>query len=425
MTTRLTDSALGKLAPGDHTDPGVTGLQVRVRIGAKGKRRKAWLLRYKWRGRPLRITLGGDSMSLADARRAALSARTLIDRGIDPRAGERPSQRRDLKGPTAIPEAPAARSNDPYSVAALAHEYLERHVKRQRKRPEYVARFLNADVLPKWRHRDARTITPREVVELLDEIVERGAPTMANRGAGVLSQMFRYGIHRAIVQASPVQLLYRPGGKEKPRERVLSEDELQAFLSNLDGIMRYQTAEVGRSPRMAHVLRILLLTGQRRGELALARWRDITLMGSEPLWRIPAEHSKSGAPHTVPLSPDAVREFEALRHYTKGSAFVFPTEDGKAAAEARLITRSVARNVRRFQAVGIEPFTVHDLRRTCRTGLARLKVSQDVAERVLNHKLPAMRAVYDQHQPLDDMRTALVKWAKYLSSRGVEWRKCA
>jgi hypothetical protein len=219
MTARLTDSALGRLSPGDHTDPSVTGLQIRVRIGASGKRRKAWLLRYKWQGRPIRITLGGDSMSLADARGAALSARTLIERGIDPRAAGRPSQRRTLRNPTAVPDAMAAQPNDPHSVAALAHEYLERHVKRQRKRPEYVARFLNADVLTKRQHRDARTITPREVVELLDEIVERGAPTMANRGAGVLSQMFRYGVHSRNRRSTPSSVAL-PTGRQGEAPRV-------------------------------------------------------------------------------------------------------------------------------------------------------------------------------------------------------------
>lgn len=438
MTTkRLTPAGLATLEPGDHTDPAVTGLQIRVREDRHGKRRRTWLLRYKWAGRPVRITLGGDPLGLADARTLALEARRLIDRGIDPRTAERPKGRRaaPLK-PTPAAELPAvlsAAADRPHSVEHLAHEYLERHVKRQRKRPEYVERFLAVEVLPKWAGRDARTITPRQVVELLDGIVERGSPTMANRGAGILSQMFRYGVHRAIVESSPVQLLYRPGGKEKPRERALADAELGALLVNLEAAMRFQTGEGRRSPRMAHALRVLLLTGQRRGELALARWADFTLAGRAPVWRIPAEHSKTGAPHVVPLSPAAVRELEALRKYANGSEYVLPTEDGKAAGDAKLITRSLARNLERLRkaaaamhpAVTLEAFTVHDLRRTCRTGLARLKVPHDVAERVLNHKLPAMREVYDQHEPLDEMRAALVKWAAHLAKLEAAARKAA
>ena len=434
-TSRLTPAGLAGLEPGDHTDPAVIGLQIRVRENRHGKRRRTWLLRYKWQGQPVRITLGGDTLGLADARGLALEARRLIDRGIDPRDAERPTRRRAAPPkPAPVPPAgeparpaglPAPGDFKPHSVEHLAHEYLERHVKRQRKRPEYVERFLAAEVLTPtaWAGRDARTITPRQVVELLDGIVERGSPTMANRGAGILSQMFRFGVHRAIVEASPVQLLYRPGGKEKPRERALTEAELGAFLANLEEAMRYQTGEGRRSPRMAHALRLLLLTGQRRGELGLARWSDVTLSGRAPLWRIPAAHSKTGAPHAVPLSPAAVREFEALRKYANGSDYVLPTEDGKAPADPKLITRSVARNLERLRKaaaamkppVELEPFTVHDLRRTCRTGLARLRVPHDVAERVLNHKLPAMRAVYDQHEPLEEMRAALGKWATHLA----------
>ena len=99
------------------------------------------------------------------------------------------------------------------------------------------------------------------LAKLLDEIADR-APVMANRVAGSLSQMFRFGIHRAILETTPVQRLYRPGGKEKPRARVLSEEELKAFLRNLDDACRFQ--------RLPLILCVLLLTLQRRSELALA-----------------------------------------------------------------------------------------------------------------------------------------------------------
>lgn len=421
MTTRLTDTTLGKLGQGDHTDPAVTGLQVRIREDRNGKRRRTWLLRYKWQGQPVRITLGGGTLSLANARAAALEARALIERGIDPRSADRPSRRRAALRPT--PDSLSDRN--PHSIERLAQEYLERHVNKRRRRPEYVERFLRAEVLTAeaWAGRDARTIAPRQVVELLDGIVERGSPTMANRGAGILSQMFRFGVHRAIVETSPVQLLYRPGGQEKARERVLADDELGALLRNVERVARFQTGDGKRSPRLAHVLRLLLLTGQRRGELALASWADVTLTGKQAAWFIPAEHSKTGAPHTVPLSPAAVREFEALQKYANGSAYVFPTDDGRAPADPRLITRGLARNFERLQVaaseedppVELEPFTVHDLRRTCRTGLSRLGVAHDVAERILNHKLPGMRGVYDRHEPLEEMRAALVKWAEHLA----------
>ena len=245
--------------------------------------------------------------------------------------------------------------------------------------------------------RDARTIKPREVIELLDEIADR-APVMANRVAGLLSQMFRFGIHRAIVETSPVQLLYRPGGKEKPRSRVLSEDELKAFLRNLDDACRFQ--------RLPHVLTLLLLTLQRRGELCSAEWREFRLR-SEDLEDYPDEHSKAGKGHVLPLSDWAIQELRKLKAMASGSRYILPNLDGTGPIDPKYITRSVARCLKRFKSHGIAAFTAHDLRRTGRTGLARLGVSASVAERVLNHARERIEATYDVHDYIDEKRTAL------------------
>ena len=158
-------------------------------------------------------------------------------------------------------------------------------------------------MLPEWKGRDARTITPAEVVDLLDGVVDRGAPVMANRVAALLSQLFRFGIHRHVLIASPVQLLYRPGGKEKPRKRTLTEEELRAYVANRRAFTRYE--------RLEHVINLLLLTGQRRGELALARWGDVDLRART--WIIPDENAKEEQGHAVPLSDWAVEEFAALK----------------------------------------------------------------------------------------------------------------
>src|SRR5215472_10719260 len=190
---------------------------------------------------------------------------------------------------------------------------MTRHVQRRRRRPEYVQRILSANVLPRWGSRDARTIKPREVIELLDEIADR-APVMANRVAGILSQMFRFGIHRSIVESTPVQLLYRPGGKEKPRARVLSEEELKAFLQRLDDACRFQ--------RLPHILRVLLLTLQRRSEIALAEWREFDFKAKT--WTIPDAHTKAGKGHVLPLTVWAIEELLKLKAMGNGARFVLP-----------------------------------------------------------------------------------------------------
>jgi integrase len=396
--TRLTKGRVESLRPGprqrDISDPERRGLVLRIeRSGSK-----LWLFRYKFEGKPHRLALGTyPGMSLAMARAAAQAHRDLLDRGVDPRTARRARR--------PAPLSAAAVSGNKHSIEFLAHEFLERHVKPNRRRPEYVQRILGRDLLPAWQGRDARTITPREVIELLDGIVARGSRVMANRVASLLAQMFKFGIHRAIVENSPVMLLYRPGGKEKPRARAFSEEELQAFLQKLDDACRFQ--------RLPHILRVLLLTVQRRSELALAEWREFDFKGKT--WTIPDAHAKAGKGHVVPLSDWAIEELQKLKVMADGSRYVLPSVDKSAPFDPKYITRSVARCLKRFKKHGVAAFTPHDLRRTGRTGLARLGIKVDIAERVLNHARERMEATYDVHDYIDQKREALEKWAKYLA----------
>jgi integrase len=398
---RLTATRVQSLKPGrrqrDVSDPECRGLTLRIEPNGS----KTWLFRYKWRKQTVRLSLGAVSEynSLRHARKAAGEHRGMIERGIDPRAARAPRR------PAPSIALAAGRPSSPNSIEFLALEFLERHVKPNRRHPAYVQRVLEHDVLPEWKGRDARTISPREVVELLDKIVARGSRVMANRTAGLLGQLFKFGIHRAIVDDSPVKLLYRPGGREKPRERAFSDEELKAFLGNLDDACRFQ--------KLPHVLRLLLLTLQRRGELALAEWREFDFKART--WTIPDAHAKSGKGHVVPLSEWAIEELQKLKVMAGGSRYVLPNADKTAPADPKYITRSVARCLKRFKKYGVDAFTAHDLRRTGRTGLAKLGVKTDIGERVLNHARDRIEATYDVHGYIDEKREALEKWAKYLA----------
>jgi integrase len=407
---RMVASQLATLPDGDHTDPATVGLQLRVQgfsryLAAREagttrlpKVTRAWLFRYRHGKERVRLSLGTfPGVTLAEARAAAQRNHALLKQGIDPRRA-RPQRARAI-------EAPANTAGDSHSIETLCAEFMERFIRPRRKHPAAVLAMLERDVLRAWRGRDARTIKPREVIELLDEVVERGSPVAANHLASLLSQLFRFGIHRAIVEASPVQLLYKPGGKEKPRSRVLADDELRMFLRDPQACTRFE--------KLSHVMLILLLTGQRRRELSLARWTEVNLERKE--WTIPPENSKNGRGHVVPLSPWAVREFEALHRERAGSKYVLPGKDGEA-HEPKLLTRATARCQARFKALGIGHFTLHDLRRTCRTGLAKLKVPPHIAERVVNHAQDEMTEVYDLHTYIDEKREALEKWEAHLAS---------
>jgi integrase len=394
---------LGGLPPGDHGDPAVKGLQLRVRQGRDGSTSRTWLFRYAWRGEGVRISIGHlPTMTLADARVRALELRGALDEGIDPRRA-RPRRR---GAPAPLPLSSELAPGDRHSIEYLVSEYSTRYLREQHKRPEIAEYMLKRDVLPAWKGRDARSIKPLDVIELLDGIVDRGAPVLANRTAAVLSQLFRFGVQRRIVEASPVQLLMRPGGREKPRSRVLSDDELRAILADAP-------ARLDNSP-LAHVVTLLLLTGQRRGELARARWRDVDFDACT--WTIPASVAKNGRQHIVPLSAWALTELEAFKRRSRGSLWVLPAADPTKPVRAKLLSDWIRAALPALKRHHVGAFTLHDLRRTCRTGLSRLKVAPHVAERVLNHVQKGVAGVYDVHEYLDEKREALDKWAAHLEA---------
>jgi integrase len=216
-------------------------------------------------------------------------------------------------------------------------------------------------------------------------------------------------VHRDLIETTPVQLLYAPGGDEKPRKRALGDTELAALLTHVDEIM-------SRAPRTVATIRLILHTACRRSEIALARWSHFHLDDPAPTWRIPPELSKTEVEYIIPLVPAAVTELRLLKRNAGRSRWLFPNGAKDEAAAPKILTRSLNRHLKLLAKKQIKPFTLHDLRRTVRTGLARLKVLPHIAERVLNHAQPGIAGVYDVYAYLDEKREALEKWAAHLSA---------
>lgn len=402
----FTATRVASLPVGRHKDPGQPSLYLLVRARASAPPSRSWLHRVKIHGRDTFLLIGHfPQTTLEQARDAIRRQREFLAQGIDPRRAM--PRRRPLGRGSAHP------SGDEHTIEFLAAEFVERYLRPNRKRPGYAEAIIAKDILTTWAGRDVRTIKPREVINLLDKIVARGSPIMANRTAAVLDQMFRFAIHRALVDDSPVKLLMRPGGKEKARERVLSDDELKAYLADPRACTRYE--------RLSHVITLLLLTGQRRGELAAARWTEVDLQART--WTIPDENSKTGRGHIVPLGDWVVEEFAALKREAEGAPWVLPAAGGSHHIDPRQLTRSLAKCLARFRQRGIKHFVLHDLRRTCRTGLSRIRVDPHIAERVLNHGQPGVVGVYDRHGYLDEKRAALEKWAKHLEQLAASSRR--
>jgi integrase len=388
-------------------DPDMTGLQIRIDAiladGSPGA--KSWQWRFMWKGERQKLGLGiWPAVSQAEAHDRVRAARALLARGIDPRQA---NLARASSAPVVTSDD--GKPVDPHSIAALCAEFMRRYIEPRLKHPETVQRMLDKDVLPAWRTRDARTIEPEDVLTLLDGIVDRGSPAMANDMATLLNKLFKYGIQRRLVAKQPVQLLFAPGGTEPPRNRALADDELAALLGNLETVF-------ANAPRTASAIRIALYTACRRSELAKAKWSDLTLDGNAPLWVVPPENAKTGVTYRIPLVPAAVAEFQRLKKRAGRSHFVMPAERGVGAVNPLLITRSVARHLPALAKHGVSPFVLHDLRRTVRTGLSALDIKPHIAERCLNHKQRGVQAAYDVFAYADEKRAALGKWAAHLAA---------
>lgn len=364
-------------------------LEVRERKGKQPSR--TFYYRYQHKGRPGKVLLGHfPQTSLDKARRLSGEYRELASQGIDPR----------MASPARYAATP---TGDEHSSEALVNEFRQ-HKLSTRKKPEYAERILKKEILPVFAGRDIRTIKAREIIQLTDPINKRGSKVMANKVHALTTQLFTFAVQRGLLEASPVLARYRPGGTEKPRERVLLDEEIKTFLRDPKACTRFE--------RLATVIKLLLLTGQRRGELAAARWSDIDF--SARTWRIPRENAKNSRETVVPLSDWALEEFQTLKREAEGAPMVLPANKG--GLDPRYLSQSMINVRERFQKRGVEPFSLHDLRRTCRTGLARLKIAPQIAEAVLNHLQPGVVRVYDRYDYVPEKREALEKWANHLKT---------
>jgi len=376
-SSHLTAAAVERIKPPktgqvDHFDKGFPGLALRVSYGGA----KSWVYFFRLHGRLHRLTLGrSPALSLAEARDAWRDARTLVDRGDDP-ARHRPA------------------SADAFG--AIAAEWLRRDQAENRTAAS-VARSLDYNVLPDWRDRPIESITRRDAIELIDRVADRGAATMARRLHAQLHRLFRWCVGRGILNVNPMADLPK-AGTDVRRERVLTDSELVAVWKASDTL----------SWPFDALVKLLILTAARRAELSGLRWSEIA--GDEI--RLPGRRVKNETPQTIPLTPAATDIVKALPRFA-GSEYVF-TRTG----HGRLEGWSRAKR-RLDNASGGPDWRLHDLRRTCATGMQRLGVNLQVVEAVLGH-ISGSRAgvvgVYQRHTYDAEKKAALEAWARHVGT---------
>ena len=359
----------------------------------------SWTLRYRFAERERWMTLGNyPDMSLADARIQARAKRTLVDRQVDPLDERNEAKRARVE----------VDQRERSSFKALAMDWYETEICHRIKYPQIPLRYINRQLLPAFGSMQPSEVTPADAARLLAR-VSRKTPAAANDLLRFKKRIFRFGVRRRLLPISPVAdfVSRDAGGPERPRERALSQDELVILLK----AMR-------ESPVFGELnylfVKLLLALGVRKGELVRATWEEFDLDGPSPTWRLPASRSKTKRAIRIPLVPTVVDWLRAMKAIEDGSGYVFPQRRRCRRTRVPHLGMDTVNAAVKHLNHGIEPFTLHDLRRTMRSHLAALGVRSEVAERCLNHQLRGVERIYNTHDYFDERRAALETWTDLL-----------
>src|SRR5262249_7527941 len=348
---------------------------------------KSWAVRYRHNGATRKLTLGSyPAIDLKAARELGAKALRAVAEGRDP-------GRERLRAGWARVD----------SVDLVVEEFLNRHVRRSNRArtQEETERLFRLHILPRWRGRMVRDINRRDVIDMVDRVVDGGSPVAANRTLTVAKTFFNWCVARDILSASPAQG-DKPPTAEKTRDRVLDDAELKLVWEATD--------QVGYP--FGTMTRLLIATGQRRDEVAKMRWEEVDF--GQRLWTLPRERVKADRPHEVPLSTIALDVLKAVPRLA-GSPYVLTT-NGAAPSSG------FAKNKRRFDGLlptNMAPWRLHDLRRTCASALARLSVPVHVTEAILNHRsgvISGVTAVYQRYDFASEKAAALQTWSDFLAA---------
>jgi len=361
-----------------------------------------WMLRYTENKKRKEMTLSKYAdLSLADARAKAAENSQQHRNGLDPLLARKRESQVTIK-----------------TVDDLFDDWHKTLIKRL-KHPEIPARIYRKDIAPHIGQASLKQISSRDVRSVLHAIVKSNRPTIANDALGYCKQLFNHGIKLDVIDNNPASAFSftDAGGVEKSKDRALSMDELEKtfriFSENHDSFSRENYLACA----------LLVTLGVRKSELIEAPWQEFDLNIST--WKLPKERSKSGVEITIPLPTAATNWLKELHVRAFDSPYVFPNRrvskrpymgaDTLNRAITKLFGHEAGKKKQPPNKMGDMPhFTVHDLRRTCRSLLASNGVPGHIGERCLNHKLKGIEGVYNQYDYFDERQEALEMLAKTL-----------
>jgi integrase len=428
MRKTLTTAAVEKLRPGERRrevpDAGCPGLHLVIQTSGH----KSWALRFRRPdGRTAKLTLGpllsggevegdpvmGQPLTLTAARKVATSVQRERALGQDVIAVHKTEKRRR-----------EAEQGSAFGI--VARRFIEDHARPKTRSWATSARLLGLSpatliALPgglaeRWATSPVGEINPLDVHELVSEIRTRGVPglstsrrgevsdAMARVSLARLSKFFTWALGQRLVEKNPCAGVWRPD-TGAARERVLSDDEIRWFWEACDSL----------GWPYGPPLKLMLITGQRRSEVAGMTRGELSVDGAT--WSLPGSRTKNKRPHAVAL-PQAARSLMSACPTIDGKAgYIFTTSGRTPASDWSKAKRRLDARMAELAGAPIPPFRLHDLRRTCASGLMRLGVPLPVTERVLNHvsgSFGGIVGVYQRDALLTERADALERWAAHV-----------
>jgi integrase len=353
---------------------------------------------YRLNGRRETLTIGRygpDGISLAEARERCRAARKLVAEGRSP-AQEKQREKRRL----------AAAQN----FGAAGKRWFKEARMAESTRSMRKAIF-NRDILPVWKNRLLTEITPDDLRALCNKVKDRGAPATAIHVRDIVKQIYGFAILHGEKVANPADEVGPASiATFVPKDRALSPTEIRILLQELEHVPTLPTIRLG--------LRLILLTMVRKSELLDAIWDEVDFENA--VWAIPKERMKRAKPHNVYLSRQSLDIMIALKTCAANSRYVLPSrydaDTPMSRATFNRITMAVVERARK-KGLPLEPFTVHDLRRTGSTLLNELGFNSDWIEKCLAHeKGRSSRGVYNKAEYEQQRRHMLQEWADIIDA---------
>jgi integrase len=387
----------------DRTLPGVFG----IRVTAKGSR--SWVIMYRTmdaeKGKVVqkRHKIGDyPALTLAEARTKARETLLDVARGNDPAKAQKAAR-------IALGSA--------ITFAGAMDQFIEKYAKRETRGWKETQRVFDKYVKPELGDYRLEAVTALHIRDMVEEMAET-APYMANRTLAYIRKFFNWATERQMIPTSPVATIKAPA-REQSRDRVLTDEEIRSV---------WDASRTMGWP-FGQAFQLLLITGQRRDEVAKMRWEDLDLEAG--LWTLPREATKADRLHEVPLSKLALEVLKSAKHTSK--KYVFSTNgetpiSGFSRGKTK-VDKTAA--IQRLQQGGSEGkatkeqiseamlphWRLHDLRRTMASNMAKLGIAPHIIEKVLNHSTGAISgvaAVYNRYAYFDEKQAALNVWAKRL-----------